>query len=83
MTRVNVSRWVCLIALLLGVSLKAQAQTWSITGSMGTPRAFFTATVLSNGEVLVAGGRETGGFTAFRVPSCITPQREPSALRVI
>jgi hypothetical protein len=58
MTRVKVSRWMCLIALFLGVSLKAQAQTWSFTGSMGPQRAFFTATVLNNGEVLVAGGRD-------------------------
>jgi hypothetical protein len=29
---------------------------WSATGSMGTPRAYFTATLLQNGKVLVAGG---------------------------
>jgi hypothetical protein len=52
--------------LFLGVSLKAQAQTWSITGSMGTQRAFFTATVLNNGEVLIAGGRDRG---LYGIPS--------------
>jgi hypothetical protein len=32
------------------------AGTWSITGSMSTPRASAAATPLSNGAVLVAGG---------------------------
>jgi len=36
-----------LVLLLLG----AQAQTWTFTGSMGAPRAFFTATVLNKGHV--------------------------------
>src|ERR1700719_4852001 len=66
MTRVNVNRWLCLIALFLGVSLKAQAQTWSNTGGMGTQRAFFTATFLNNAEVLVAGGRDRG---LYGIPS--------------
>jgi WD40 repeat protein len=34
--------------------------TWSITGSLNTPRAYHTATLLQNGKVLVA-----GGFNAF------------------
>ncbi|QQX87730.1 putative Ig domain-containing protein [Cupriavidus necator] len=29
---------------------------WSATGSMATPREFYTATLLANGKVLVAGG---------------------------
>lgn len=43
--------------LLMGVSLQLQAQTWSFSGNMGAQRAFFTATVLNNGQVLAAGGR--------------------------
>ena len=57
MARKFVSGWVCLFVLLLGASLKVEAQTWSFTGNMGPQRAFHSATVLNNGEVLVAGGR--------------------------
>ena len=53
----NASGWLCLITLFLGVNLRVQAQTWSFTGSMGAQRAFFPATVLNNGQVLAAGGR--------------------------
>lgn len=60
MTKMKVGRWVCVIVVFLGVNVKAQAQSWSFTGSMETQRAFFTTTVLENGEVLVAGGRNRG-----------------------
>lgn len=55
--RKAISGCVSLFVLFLGMSLKVEAQTWSFTGSMGAQRAFHTATVLNNGEVLVAGGR--------------------------
>lgn len=52
MTKKNINGWVCLVVLFLGVSLKAQGQTWTLTGSMGPQRAFHTATTLNSGEVL-------------------------------
>jgi hypothetical protein len=57
MRKTNVRVWVCLLILFLAAGVKAEAQTWSFTGSMGAQRAFHTATVLNNGEVLVVGGR--------------------------
>jgi hypothetical protein len=60
MRKMHVRGWMCLMALFLGTSQKVQAQSWSFTGNMGTQRAFFTVTVLNNGEVLVAGGRDRG-----------------------
>jgi N-acetylneuraminic acid mutarotase len=35
---------------------------WSVTGSMNTARAVHTATLLQNGQVLVAGGNNTSNF---------------------
>jgi N-acetylneuraminic acid mutarotase len=37
---------------------------WSLTGSMSVPRSRFTATLLLNGKVLVAGGSNNGFATA-------------------
>jgi len=47
-----------LAATLLAASpgLAATSGTWTPTGSMEQARAFFTATLLRNGDVLVAGG---------------------------
>ena len=45
----------------------AQASgTWRTTGSLNTPRGSHTATLLQNGDVLVAGGEDTGGNVLTR-----------------
>ncbi len=57
MKKTNANVCLGLVLLFLGTSLNLHAQSWSFTGNMGPQRAFFTATVLNNGDVLVAGGR--------------------------
>ena len=55
------------IGLLSNVVLPASGQasgTWAVTGSLNTPRAGHTATLLPNGQVLVSGGENATGFLA-------------------
>jgi hypothetical protein len=62
MRTTNITGSLCFVALFLAVNLEVHAQTWTVTGSMGNQRAFFTATTLNNGQVLAAGGRNRGTF---------------------
>jgi N-acetylneuraminic acid mutarotase len=49
------------VAVLLLASSALAANSWSATGSMSTARVGQTATLLSNGQVLVAGGQNFDG----------------------
>jgi N-acetylneuraminic acid mutarotase len=57
---------VCIAAIVLVTSTAipafAQSGTWTGTGSLSTPRAVHTATLLPNGQVLVAGGQDASGL---------------------
>src|SRR3989454_1468871 len=76
----------CLLALALGIASPASAQapgTWAPMADLNQPRAEHTATLLANGTVLIAGGRDaadqplasaeiydpaTGGYTLLASP---------------
>ena len=48
----------CLLSIIIAIgnSAFAQVDSFVLTGSMNTPRASHTATLLQNGKVLIAGG---------------------------
>jgi len=55
--------------------------TWSITGEMSVRRSEFTANLLPNGQVLVAGGGGTIKRVGFRLTACAVGRPCPSTTR--
>src|SRR2546430_2605102 len=79
----------CLLALALGIASPASAQapgTWAPMADLNQPRAEHTATLLANGTVLVAGGRDAAGQPLASAeiydPATRTFAPAPSALAV-
>lgn len=67
---------ITLVWMLLGLDLSRatiQAGSWNFTGSLTTAREFHTATLLPNGKVLVAGGRNTSSGTPLDTAELYDP----------
>src|SRR5882762_10633974 len=60
MKRAKLNGWLSLFLLFVGATLNVQAQTWSFSASMHYWHTSHTATLLNNGEVLVAAGGGIG-----------------------
>lgn len=52
--------WFALIAFAFAASVHAQAQSWSLTGSMHNAGVYPSATLLPDGQVLVVGSYHRG-----------------------
>src|ERR1017187_5650679 len=53
-----------LLAVTVSPAIGQTSATWTVTGNLNTARAGHTATLLPNGQVLIAGGENTLGFLA-------------------
>src|ERR1051326_4291181 len=67
-----------------GVSALAESPgTFAPTGSMTTPRAWHTATLLTNGKVLITGGSANvliaGGSVGMEVPAATAELYDPGS----
>jgi hypothetical protein len=69
--------WTFVFALWIGTGIpqtaKAQAGTFTTTGSLNTPRYYHTATLLPNGKVLLAGGYSNAVGTPLATAELYTP----------
>src|ERR1700694_5544661 len=59
-------------------ALLQSMQSWTVTGSLNTARAGHTATALTNGPVLVAGGVSAPGGFGRSLPSAEWYTRAPA-----
>jgi hypothetical protein len=64
---------VFLLGALTAISALASSGTWTLTGNMNLYRDSFTATLLTNGQVLVAGGDVNGYPVATNVAELYNP----------
>ena len=56
--------WFAFVVFVFAAAFHAQAQSWSLTGSMRQTRVYPSATLLPNGQVLVVGGYHRGSILA-------------------
>src|SRR5882672_5155167 len=58
---------VAVLALTVSVIQPANAASWGTNGPMANGRQYHTATLLSNGKVLVAGGQNAGYLSSVEL----------------